>query len=67
MTAQCVVSVLLSSYFHRFDNSFDELRYATQFYGDAYYIGLAGVIGSAITLASLLGEEAETAYLVNIF
>jgi len=55
--AQCVISTFLSAYFHRFSKPYNELRYGAQMYGDAYYIGLAGLITSCITLASVLGEE----------
>ena len=57
IVAQCVVSTLITAYHHRFTEPYNELRYDAQFYGDAYYIGLAGLITSAITLASILGEE----------
>lgn len=59
---QCVISVLLASYYHRYDEDeyWNELRYGSQYYGDAYYIALAGLVLSAITLASLLGEESQT-------
>merc|ERR1712062_93506 len=60
---QCVVSVLLRSYYHNYEEYYNEFRYATQFYGNAYYIALAGLIGSTITLASILGEEPDTSYL----
>ena len=67
MTAQCLVSCLITAYYHRFDEPYNELRYDAQFYGDAYYIGLAGLISSAITLASVLGEESPAVnYMVHL-
>ena len=65
---QCVISVLLASYYHRYDEDeyWNELRYGSQYYGDAYYIALAGLVLSAITLASLLGEESQAVnYMVS--
>ena len=67
---QCVISVLLASYYHRYDEDeyWNELRYGSQYYGDAYYIALAGLVLSAITLASLLGEESQAVnYMVSFF
>ena len=67
MTAQCLVSCLITAYYHRFDEPYNELRYDAQFYGDAYYIGLAGLISSAITLVSVLGEESPAVnYMVRL-
>ena len=65
---QCVISVLLASYYHRYDEDeyWNELRYGSQYYGDAYYIALADLVLSAITLASLLGEESQAVnYMVS--
>jgi len=57
MAAQCIVSCLVTGYYHRYTEPYNELRYDAQYYGDAYYIGLAGLITTAISLASILGEE----------
>ena len=53
------MSTLVTSYYHRYDEVYNELRYDAQFYGSAYYISLAGLITTAITLASILGEESS--------
>ena len=66
MAAQCVVSCLVTGYYHRYSEPYNELRYDAQYYGDAYYIGLAGLITTAISLASILGEESPSVdYMVS--
>ena len=66
MSAQCVVSCLVTGYYHRYSEPYNELRYDAQYYGAAYYIGLAGLITTAISLASILGEESPSVdYMVS--
>ena len=66
-TAQSVLASFLSAFYHTFGEEREEFRYQTQYYGAAFYLGLAGLVATCLALISILGEESHAKHYVVIY